>query len=257
MPNYLAISPKECQGLAWHPPRDLSFAASNPLVPIHAGEMAKAAASMPIAIIKQERELKLVAVAGLNPHHNLFIKDGEWVGHYQPQSLKTWPFNVVHIGEKGVITLDQDSGVVTQNSDEPGAEPFFDGQGRPAPALEAVVNELKSNHSRHRATQKALNELVSAKVIVPWPENLLSSVNMHIPGLHIVDEKALSQLSDEAFLKLRSAQALPIAYGINFSLAQAHLLTRLARLNPAQTAPPENLDDFFDGGDELNFDFDS
>ncbi|MCK0751813.1 SapC family protein [Chromohalobacter japonicus] len=51
MPNPLVISPKECWGLTWHPPIDLSFAAETVLLPLHAGEMAKAAASMPLAAI--------------------------------------------------------------------------------------------------------------------------------------------------------------------------------------------------------------
>jgi hypothetical protein len=257
MSNYLVISPKECQGLAWHPPRDVSFAATNPLVPLHAGELAKAAATMPLAIIQAGREWKLVGVAGLQQDHNLFIKDGQWLGHYKPQSLSTWPFTVVNMGEKGVVTMDSDSGLVADSDDESGAEPFFNTQGLPAPALEAVLSTLKANHAKQRATQKALATLNAAKVITPWPENLTTPMGMHINGLHMINEKALAQLDDDAFLTLRKSQALPLAYALNLSLQQSHLLTRLARLNPGHLAPPENLDSFFDSDEDLSFDFDS
>ncbi|WP_248730177.1 MULTISPECIES: hypothetical protein [Halomonadaceae] len=45
---------------------------------------------------------------------------------------------------------------------------------------------------------------------------------------------------------------------LNLSLPQAHLLARLARLNPGNVAAPGNLDALFgEGDDELSFDFDS
>jgi hypothetical protein len=72
----------------------------------------------------------------------------------------------------------------------------------------------------------------------------------------MIDEKAMAQLEDAAFLTLRRAQALPIAYALNLSIPQTHLLARLARLNPGEVAPPENLDELFEGDDDLSFDFD-
>lgn len=46
MSDPLVISPKECQGLTWHPPHDVAFAQHQAQIPLHAGELAKAAASM-------------------------------------------------------------------------------------------------------------------------------------------------------------------------------------------------------------------
>jgi|TARA_A100001518_G_scaffold3542_1_gene3914 hypothetical protein len=258
MTQYLAISPKECQGLAWHPPSDVSFMATQPLVPLHAGELAKAASSMPLALVREGREWKLVGVAGFQPNHNLFIKEGKWVGNYQPQALKTWPFVVINVGEKGIMALDRESGVLAASVDEPGAAPFFDSHGEPAPALQAVLAILKENHAKQQATQRALAALNTAGVITPWPENLITSLGMQVKGLHMINEQALAQLESDAFLTLRKAQALPIAYALNLSLQQTHLLTRLARLNPGSVAAPENLDELFgEGDDELTFDFDS
>jgi len=106
--------------------------------------------------------------------------------------------------------------------------------------------------------KKALAALNTAQLIVPWPEHLLASLGMRIPGLHMVDETALAKLDDQAFLNLRSAQALPLAYALNLSLQQAHLLSRLARLNPGTAAVPEDLDTVFgNDDDEFTFDFDS
>jgi hypothetical protein len=254
MPNPLVVTPKECQGLTWHPPVDLAFAASQPLLPLHAGELAKAAATMPLALVKEGREWRLVGVCGLTPGRNLFIKEGKWLGNYRPQWFATYPFEIVALGEKGIVTFERDSGLL----DERGAgEPFFDEQGQMSAAVSARVEALKAAHRKHQATQKALAALARAKVITPWPQAIQEPLGLALDGLHMIDEKALSQLDDETFLALRRAQALPIAYAVNLSIPQTHLLARLARLNPGHVAAPENLDALFgEGDDELSFDFD-
>lgn len=152
MPNPLAISPKECQGLTWHSPRDVSFAAHHHLIPLHAGELAQAASTMPLALVKGEREWQLVGVCGLESGHNLFIKNGQWLGHYRPQWLSTWPFDVVQVGEKGVITFDRDSGLLGAEE----GEPFFDAEGQPSESLAKVISTLKANHAKQQRTQAAV-----------------------------------------------------------------------------------------------------
>lgn len=59
-------------------------------------------------------------------------------------------------------------------------------------------------------------------------------------------------------LARRKAQALAVAYALNLSIVQTHLLARLARLNGASHVAPENLDELFGEGDEeISFNFDS
>ncbi|XKH59390.1 SapC family protein [Halomonas sediminis] len=255
MPNPLVLSPKECQGKTWHPPIDLGFAADKALIPLHAGELAKAAATLPLALVKENREWRLVGVCGIESGHNLFIKQGKWLGHYRPEWLSTWPFEIVVVGEKGLVTFDRNSSLLDEDD---AGEPFFTTDGQMTEAVSERVEALKASHRKQQATRKALNALAKAKVITPWPDALQSQLGLSINGLHMIDEKALSQLDDETFLSLRKAQALPIAYAVNLSLPQTHLLARLARLNPGNVAAPENLDAVFGEDDEeLNFDFDS
>ncbi|WP_075881438.1 SapC family protein [Vreelandella massiliensis] len=253
MSNPLALSPKECQGKTWHPPHDLSFAAHKALIPLHAGELAKAPTTMPLALIKENREWRLVGVCGIESGHNLFIKNGKWLGHYRPEWLSTYPFEIVTVGEKGLVTFNRNSGLLDEGD---AGESFFDEQGQMTEAVSARVEALKISHRKHQATQKALSALAKANVITPWPEALHSQLGLSIDGLHMIDEKALSQLDDETFLNLRQAQALPMAYALNLSIQQTHLLARLARLNPGSVAAPENLDEVFGEDDELNFSFD-
>ncbi len=255
MPTPLVLSPKECQGKTWHPPVDLAFAADRALIPLHAGELAKAAATMPVAAVKEGREWRLVGVCGIAPGHNLFIRQGKWLGNYQPVWLATWPFEAIAVGDKAIVTFEQESGLLGENG---AGEPFFDDQGQMSETVATRVEALKAAHGKQQATQKALAALAKAKVLAPWPNAIKEQLGLAIDGLHMIDERVLSQLDDEAFLALRRAQALPIAYALNLSIPQTHLLARLARLNPGSVAAPENLDEVFgEGDDELTFDFDS
>lgn len=252
----LVLSPKTCEGHTWQPPQDLGFARHRSLIPLHAGELAKAVTTMPLAIIKQGDNWQLVGVSGNEPGHNLFIKQGKWLGHYQPEWLSTYPFEIVRRGQKHVVAFDQDSGLLGDKEEATDAEPLFDEQGEMTPAVTRRVEALKANHRKHQTTHKALSALADAGVLAPWPERLKQQMRLAIDGLYLVDEKALSQLDGEAFLALRQAQALPIVYSVNLSLPQAHLLARLSRVNPAQQQAPENLDGLFgEGDDDLTFDF--
>ncbi|MFI0471719.1 SapC family protein [Halomonas sp. HMF6819] len=256
MANPLIVSPTTCQGLSWFPPVDVRFAAGEPLIPLHAGELSNAAATMPLAAVKVERQWRLVGVCGTSQGHNLFVRDGKWLGVYTPQWLKTWPLEIVEIGEKGVLSIDRDSGVLGSGDDH--GEAFFDDAGRPQAGLAEKAERLKANFPRQRATQKALDALAQAGVFTPWPESVTAPLGLTLDGLHMIDERALANLSDEAYLTLRRAQALPIAYALNLSLAQTHLLTRLSRVNAPAGEPPENLDHVFgEDDDDLTFDFDS
>lgn len=226
MPKPLAIAPKDCQDKRWQPPANLSHLQTQALLPLHAGELAKAAATMPLALVKQGAQWQLVAVCGLHPQHNLYIKDGQWLGSYQPVWLATFPFQIMTVGDKGFVTFEQESGLLTEH----GGEPFFDAAGQLTPAVAQRVDLLKATLGLQTATGKALAALQQAKLITPWPDAIKQAAGVVIDGLHMVDEKALAQLPDDVFLQLRTAQALPIAYALNFSIQQAHLLQRLARM---------------------------
>lgn len=231
----LALTPADCQGKRWRVPADLSHRQHHPLIPLHAGELAKAAASMPLALLKLGAQWQLVAVCGQDMHHNLLIQQGKWLGNYQPQWLSSFPFDIVMVGDKGIATFDQDSGLLDATGQ---GEPFFTETGQATPAVSQRIDVLKATIGLQIATQKAITALQQAKLITPWPDTIRQAAGIQIEGLHMVDEKALAQLSDDAFLQLRKAQALAVAYGLNFSIQQSHLLQRLARLQGAAPSAP-------------------
>jgi len=61
-----------------------------------------------------------------------------------------------------------------------------------------------------------------------------------LPNLHRIDEAALGKLSDEAFLGLRQASALPLAYAQLLSLNQLEVLQRLAGMQTELARNPSS-----------------
>lgn len=252
--NPMLISVKSCEGKGWRSADDLKFAQAMPLIPIHGGELAQAGSSMPVALIKQDKKWQLVAVCGQTENHNLFVKNGKWLGNYQPQWLNTYPFSFLQLKNQAALMFDQESGLLC----EPGeGEAFFNDEGEPNPQLAGAIELLKGYHQKLQVTQKALQALETAKVIVPWSEELKKGVHCQLTGLFKIDERKLNELDDASYLALRKAQAIPIAYGINFSIHQGHLLQRLARINPAPNSPMEDLPDldslFNEDSDTITF----
>lgn len=249
--SILAITPQDTQNKLWHPPQDLSFASNTALLPIHAGELAKAAASMPLAIIKQDAKWQLVAICGQEANQNLYIKNGLWQGIYQPLWLNTWPFSIYAVGDKGFAVMDTASGVLSTDAS---GEAFFNEDNQPSPALAKRLEPLAEQHQMQARTARALEILAAANLIVPWPEALYEQAEISLEGLYMLDEQALVKLSDEDFLKIR--QALPLAYAINFSVQQLHILGRLKRLHGnAQPVSSNNSGDLFadDDNDTISF----
>lgn len=119
MSNTLVVNAKDCKGLRWQPPQDIAFAANHALVPLHAGELAGAVAGMPLAFAQKQGDWQLVAVCGLTANHSLFVRDGKWMGAYTPQAFGYWPFDVVQVGKRVLITFDKSSGTLVGSGGEP------------------------------------------------------------------------------------------------------------------------------------------
>lgn len=253
--NYQILSKKQRDVFCWIPPVDVSYVAGQPLLPIHAGELALVASTMPLALAQLEGQWQLVAVAGLQPQHNLFVHNGQWVGRYQPRSVATYDFDLHTVGKLSFLRFNL-NGKLAATADQAGAQALMAEDGSLIPAVQAIQDQLQKDTPLFARTQKAVQALVDANVLMPWPAVLTEQLGMKLDGLYCVDEAALAKLSDADFLALRQAQALGIAYSVNLSLQQGHLLMRLQKHNPPVDTPADVDVLFGEGGDDtLKFNF--
>src|SRR5487761_2480904 len=251
MVQFVPVSQERHASKKWLRYTGYRFAAAEALAPIAGAELSKAALSMPLAFSEQAGHYTLVAVLSLVPGRNMFVgPDGRWYGNYVPACLRSYPFSL--LAQQGtdqlVLCVDEGSGLVVEKHIV--GEEFFDAEGAVSPALKPVMELLTQVHRSRQATDLAVSALAQAGVIKPWQIKIKSEQGEQaISGLHHVDEAALGALSNDDFLKLRTA--LPIAYAQLLSMGQLGIFEQLAKLHAqlAQTAVarlPESIDKLFE-----------
>jgi hypothetical protein len=241
MPKFATISRERHVNKKWLRYSNFGFAAGEIIAPIVGAELARAALAMPCAFLQQSGRYTLVAVLSIIAGRNMFVApDGRWLGPYVPAVFRLYPFRALPTeqDDTAVLCVDEESKLVVDGSSA--GEEFFDAQGNPAPVLKPAFEAGMALERSRKSTELAVEALAQAGVIRPWEIKVKTAEGERpIDGLHRVDEAALHALSDEAFLKLRKAAALPIAYTQMLSMTQLGVLEYLARVRTqAAAAPP-------------------
>ena len=264
MAELAAITPERHAKKVWKHVTDYAFVAEDAGIPLVGAELSKAALAMPIGFMKIDSGYQLFAITSLQPETNLYVApDGKWLGKYIPAALRGYPFRLLkpENAEKPVLCINEGSGLVVENTEDGNA--FFDEQNQPAQGIKDILNFLSEVEANLLVTQRAVNALVDAGLIMPWKINLKQGEKVvPVKGLFCIDEAALNKLDDEDFLALRKEGGLALAYAQLLSMNQLTVLERLGKLRgqilEQQAAQSEaaNLTGFSLSEDEgsLNFD---
>jgi hypothetical protein len=243
MPRFAAVTRERYGRKKWLRFNGYDFAATIDLAEIVGIELARAATvSMPCAFTEQAGRYTLVAVLSLVPGRNMLVgAAGRWLGPYVPACLRLYPFRMLapQGADKRVLCVDEESGLVVDSGAT--GEDFFDADGNLTPGLKRVADTWMLLERSRTVSDLAVVALAQAGVIRPWQINIKTEQGERpISGLHTVDETALRALSDDLFLKLRMASALPLAYAQILSTAQIGVFEHLSRLLN-QPAPPPTM----------------
>jgi hypothetical protein len=227
----------------WQGYSDYRFAATTMIVPLAAAELAKAVQVFPLAFIQSKNQWSLVAVLGLTMGRNLFVApNGWWIGGYVPAALRSYPFQLVptQTGD-AALCVDETSGLVTESGE---GNAFFDETGTPSAPTKAVLDFLRQTTRSRKAVEEACVVLAQHGVIEPWPLRLMDKDQERtVQGLSRINEAALNSVSDEGFLALRRAGALPVAYAQLLSMGNLANLTKLAQAYAeAQATSSQKID---------------
>ncbi|MBE0362375.1 hypothetical protein PULV_a2994 [Pseudoalteromonas ulvae UL12] len=211
------------------------FMKTQHLVPIVAHEFSRVANEYPIVYVKNAEtgEFQPVAMLGLEPNENLFIKDGKWEGMYIPHALVRYPLALVanpEDKEKLMVAIVQSSDLVNE---EEGRE-LFDEKGEETEYLkrrkESLISYLEfSQVTAAFSKYLADKELLSAQTLTIE----INGEKRDINGIYLIDEKKLNELSDEDFLDIRKRGFLGPIYSF---LTSMHQVNRLARIKADQNA---------------------
>jgi len=232
MTNFVPVTPESHAKKVWKRVTDYKFAAADTIMPLVGAELSQAVALLPIGFVKHETAFQLVAIASLKPRQNLCVApNGNWLGTYIPSVIRAYPFRLLKSGnsDETILCIDEDSELLSDDLEK--GSSFFDDNNQPSEELKNILKFLSAIESNRIATQSAVNAIDEAGLIKPWTINLKQDDKiLPVEGLFHVDEEALNELDGEAFLELRKAGGLNIAYAQLFSMNQLQVLERLGKL---------------------------
>lgn len=227
------IAPETHSTKTWRGPVDHRFAANDVLIPIGMSEAPRAALYLPLGFALINAAPKLVAIAGFEQRQSLLVgNDGGWLAGYLPQQYRCFPFVVASVedGSRALCLLDDGVSLI----DGPGGAPFFAIDGSLDPKVKEVLDLLVGFERDKAAADHFSKALYDAGVIRPWELTIPGpSGPRKLEGLHHVNEAAFDALEDEAFLSLRKAGALNLAYSQMISTQNLLRLTELWRARHA------------------------
>jgi hypothetical protein len=261
MPQPTPITKQTHTNKSWTRFSTYTFAAKDNLAFLAGAEIAKAVSDMPMAFLKQQDCFYLVAVLSLTPDTNLFVApNGRWLGKYIPSVFRSYPFLLAKVKghDNPVLCVDEDSGLV--HNDQTAGELFFDDNDEVSKPVKEILDFLNQVEQNRAATNVAVAALEEAGVLADWLLKIKDGEQEKpVTGLYRIDEAGLNALEDEAFLKIRKAGALLIAYAQLMSMGNMQNLAQLAKaqeqMKQAQTKQ-KNLDiqPVFGDDDMISFD---
>jgi len=196
--------------------------------PIVVQEFIPASREFPIVFIKEQDTGRFNAVVlfGLEPGENLFFDANKWQASYSPLALTLYPF-LIHQTENSdnaLLCIDENSPLINESV----GDALFDENGKEMKWLtqkgEAIVNYIEQTKLTKAFIQLLLeNEILSSQTL---SIKIKDQKEFALNGLYVVDEKKLSNLSDEDFLKIRKSGALDIIYASINSMQSVNNLVR-------------------------------
>jgi len=230
MANIQVLDKDKHRQLKLNSERPFSDSMQSHVVQITVFELAKVAAEYPIAFIKDRDtgQFHLVALLGLQPNENLFIRNGQWLGSYLPLQYKVSPFVLSkHPNDenKHLLCLDLDSELISENS----GDPLFDSDGNQSKLLADKTDYLGQLMEQTTATQKFIKVLIEKELLSPQSLSIKQQdgEEYSLTGLYAINETSLNELSTDSYQELRQLGVISPIYACLFSLNRVENLVRL------------------------------
>ena len=199
-------------------------------------EFAGLAANMPIVFIQDptSQRYHVVAMLGIEQGQNLFLLGDRWAGSHVPMNIVRYPFDVRAEGERLSVYIDENSSLI---ADEGIA--LFTEAGEATDYLKNRQQFLADLTNSEMLTQRFIKEVVDSELL----DNIQVMVThrdgkqRNITGMMAINEKKLTELSDEKIVQLHKSGFLGAMYATMMSLSQMNRLIELSATleNPIST----------------------
>lgn len=237
MNSLIALSPSTHATKKFLPRERYHFVKEKNFVPILLAELSHLIPHYLLGFVKNGDRFLAVALLGMS-EKNLYVNhDGMWLGSYVPSAFRAYPFAIAKDtqSEQNVFCLHEEA-----LSDAKEALPLFDDEGAISSETKRHLEFLQQCETNKVQTQRAVDALQDAGVLVPWELTLkdAEAKPVAINGLYRIDEQALNALDASQLLEVRNSSGLVLAYAQLFSMLQSEQLTQRAQYH-AKNAPAQ------------------
>ncbi|WP_078082827.1 SapC family protein [Microbulbifer mangrovi] len=182
-----------------------------------------------------------LALLGLEPGENLYLRDNQWAASYLPLTIRREPFligrqNFVEDGvqkTRRVIHIDLDSPRVNREQ----GEPLFLEYGGNSPFLDGVADMLEAIHHGIEQSEKFIRALQIHGLLESFTMDITldNGEANQLKGFYTIDEERLRALNAEDLNELHQAGFLEAIYMVLASQSQVRrLIDEKNRRNAAQ-----------------------
>ena len=193
------------------------------------GEFAECAREYPILFVRAAPEngketVAPVAVFGLKPGENLFLKGGLWTGNYLPAMLRAYPFTMARIEGSDRWAMVFDNSCVGLNRTE--GQPLFNENGEATEYLNDLHRFVQQIEQDIERTRQACALLLEKKLLKPmrFDATLANGETLSVDGFMTLDEEAMSKLPDTEIATLFRSGLLHVTMTHHLSLGNMRKL---------------------------------
>ncbi|MDX1677326.1 SapC family protein [Arsukibacterium sp.] len=209
-----------------------SHIANEHMLPIVVHEFVVAGAEFPVVFVKdsQNDSFQPVVLLGLAANQNLIIEEGKWQALYVPRVARNYPLVLVQPdpdSDRLVVAVDESSARVNENE----GFPLFKDDGSETDYLADRKKQMSDYVEYSQMTRGFSAKLKSLGLIKEQVLTItVDGEPRNINGIHMVDEKKLNELDNDAFLELRKSGFLTAIYAHLMSLQHTQkLVQKLAK----------------------------
>jgi len=205
-----------------------SYVSAEHMLPVVAHEFVVAGAEFPIVFVKNAEKdtYQAVVMLGLSAGQNLFFQDNAWQALYVPRAIRNYPLVLVQDkpdSDRLLVAIDEAS---EQVGTEDG-QPLFNEDGSESAFLAQRKEQMAEFLELGQITRNFIAKLQSLDLIKEQVLTLnVKGEERRINGIHLIDEKKLTELTDEQFLELRKNGYLTAIYAHLMSLQHTQKLVQ-------------------------------
>ncbi len=186
---------------------------------VAAAEFGEACKEFPIVFVRvgevptdgSKQAVAPLAVLGLKPGSNRFIKEGQWTANYAPAYLRRYPFTMVRLepgSDQMAMCFDAD----WEGFSETEGTPLFADDGQPTEFLVNAKDFVENFERETERTRLACDELVKLDLLqdMRFEATLPTGEKLDVEGFMAIDEEKLAKLEDADIIKLHRTSLISL-----------------------------------------------